>query len=80
METVETFEPIEYEGIETTVETVSEFSETLETSVETDITDSELFQNLDNIEQGIQLIAGLLLFFFVWSIFNWLYSFFKSFF
>lgn len=75
METVEIIETIEY--TETAAET---FSEELVTSVETDITDSELVQNLDNIEQGIQLIAGLLLFFFVWSIFNWLYSFFKSFF
>lgn len=72
METVETFEPIEY----------TETSEELVTSVETTtgVQYVDYSQHFDKIEQGLQLITGLLLFFFVWSIFHWLYNFFKSFF
>lgn len=61
-----------------------------ESEIETDVTEVtetttsfqyvDYSQHFDKIEEGLQLIAGLLLFFFVWSIFHWLYNFFKSFF
>jgi uncharacterized membrane protein YjjP (DUF1212 family) len=79
-------EDVETTEVEETIvsATHAEETELVETEITseivTDVTDSEIIQNLNNINEGLQLISGLLLFFFVWSIFNWLYNFFKSFF